>query len=77
MKRKIEVNDRAGIRVNKNYNSMVVEAGGHENMSFMEKDCRNYIENVRRLRLGEGDATAIQTYFSEYASSKFKFLLCN
>ncbi|CAL2239793.1 unnamed protein product [Prunus armeniaca] len=63
MKRKIEVNDRAGIRVNKNYNSMVVEAGGHENMPFMEKDCRNYINEVRRLQLREGDATTIQKYF--------------
>ncbi|XP_022841862.1 protein FAR1-RELATED SEQUENCE 5-like [Olea europaea var. sylvestris] len=34
-------------------------------MSCVEKDCRNYIEKVRRLRLGEGDATAIQTYFSK------------
>ncbi|XP_034225566.1 protein FAR-RED IMPAIRED RESPONSE 1-like [Prunus dulcis] len=73
MKRKIEVNDRAGIRVNKNYNSMVVEAGEHENMSFMEKDCRNYINKVRRLQLGEGDATAIQKYFLKMQAQNANF----
>ncbi|CAB4281195.1 unnamed protein product [Prunus armeniaca] len=59
IKKKLEVNDKAGIRLNKSYNSMVVEVGGHENMKCLEKDCRNYIEKVRGLRLGEGDATAI------------------
>ena len=32
VKRQIINNDRAGIRVNKNYNSCVVEAGGHDNI---------------------------------------------
>ena len=35
------LNDKAGIRMNKNINSLVVEAGGHENLSFVEKDVRN------------------------------------
>ncbi|BBH00027.1 FAR1 Related Sequences transcription factor family [Prunus dulcis] len=73
MKRKIEVNDRTGIKVNKNYTSMVVEAGGHENMAFMEKDCRNYINKVIRLQLGEGDATAIQKYFLKMQSQNANF----
>ena len=29
----------------------------------MEKDSRNYINQVRRLRFGEGDTAAIQAYF--------------
>ncbi|CAA3021758.1 Hypothetical predicted protein [Olea europaea subsp. europaea] len=33
-------------------------------MTCIEKDCRNYVEQVRRLRLGEEDAAAIQFYFS-------------
>jgi len=51
--------------MHKSYNSTVVEAGGYENLSFVQKDCRNYIDKVRRLRLGEGDTVAIQTYFSK------------
>jgi len=49
----------AGIPLHKSFNSEVVAAGGYENMTFVEKDCRNCIEQVRRLRLGEGDAIAI------------------
>ncbi|XP_022883803.1 protein FAR-RED IMPAIRED RESPONSE 1-like [Olea europaea var. sylvestris] len=54
-----------GIPLHKSYNSAVIEAGGYKNTTFVEKDCRNYIEQVRRLRLGEGDALAIQAYFSK------------
>ncbi|XP_022852764.1 protein FAR1-RELATED SEQUENCE 5-like [Olea europaea var. sylvestris] len=64
VKRRLEVNDMAGIPLHKSYNSTVVEAGGYENMTCVEKDCRNYVEKARRLRLGKGDATAIQSYFS-------------
>ncbi|XP_052198368.1 protein FAR1-RELATED SEQUENCE 5-like [Diospyros lotus] len=68
VKRKLEVNDLAGIPMHKSYNSAVVEAGGYENLSFVEQDCRNYIDRVRRLRLGEGDAAAIQAYFAKMQS---------
>lgn len=63
----------AGIPLHKSYHSMVVEAGGYETMSFVERDCRNYIEQVRRLRLGEGDAAAIQSYFSNMQARCFGF----
>ncbi|XP_022856728.1 protein FAR1-RELATED SEQUENCE 5-like [Olea europaea var. sylvestris] len=65
VKRWLEVNDIAGIPLHKSYNSTVVEAGGFENMTCVEKDCRNFIDKVRRLRLGEGDAAALQSYFSK------------
>ncbi|XP_052207683.1 protein FAR1-RELATED SEQUENCE 5-like [Diospyros lotus] len=61
---KLEVNDVAGIPLYKSFNSAVVEAGGNKQMTCVEKDCRNYIEKVRLLRLGEGDVVAIQAYFS-------------
>ncbi|XP_073119725.1 protein FAR1-RELATED SEQUENCE 5-like [Henckelia pumila] len=44
VKRKLELNDIAGIPLNKSYKSIVVEAGGYENMTFIEKDCRNFID---------------------------------
>ncbi|XP_022868627.1 protein FAR-RED IMPAIRED RESPONSE 1-like [Olea europaea var. sylvestris] len=65
VKQKLQMNDLAGIPLHKSYNVVVVEAGGYENITCIEKDCRNYIDRVRRLRLGEGDAAAIQTYFSK------------
>ncbi|CAB4308942.1 unnamed protein product [Prunus armeniaca] len=37
VKRRIELNDKAGVRLNKSYNPLVVEAGGHENISFWKR----------------------------------------
>ena len=37
VKRKLEVNDRAGIRLNKNYNSLVVIMGGYDKLPVLEK----------------------------------------
>ncbi|XP_022858878.1 protein FAR1-RELATED SEQUENCE 5-like [Olea europaea var. sylvestris] len=68
VKRKLEVNDVAGIPLHKSFNSTVVEAGGYENMTYVERDCRNYIKRVRILRLGKGDAAALQSYFSKMQS---------
>lgn len=73
VKRRLELNDKAGIRMNKIFNSLVVENEGHENLTFQEKDCRNYIDKVRRLRLGEGDGSAIHTYFSKMQSDNKEF----
>ncbi|KAK9218425.1 hypothetical protein WN943_007062 [Citrus x changshan-huyou] len=43
--------------------SLVIEPGGHENVSFIERDCRNHIQKERRLWLGDGDDAALQNYF--------------
>ncbi|KAG7977425.1 hypothetical protein I3843_05G031100 [Carya illinoinensis] len=37
--RMLDLNNRAGIRMNKNFGTLVVEAGGFENLDFQEKDC--------------------------------------
>lgn len=55
----------AGILLYKSYNSAMVEANEYENMTCVEKDCQNYIKQVRRLQVGLGDAIAIQFYFSK------------
>ncbi|XP_012065921.1 protein FAR1-RELATED SEQUENCE 5-like [Jatropha curcas] len=64
MKRKLEANDIAGIRSCKSIKLMIVEAGGPKKMTCSVKDCRNYIEARRRLRLGDGDAESITRMFS-------------
>ncbi|XP_071728062.1 protein FAR-RED IMPAIRED RESPONSE 1-like [Rutidosis leptorrhynchoides] len=62
-KRRLELNDSAGISLAKNFHSLVVEAEGYENLAFGERDCRNYIAKARQLRLGKGDAEALRDYF--------------
>ncbi|KAF5449881.1 hypothetical protein F2P56_030283 [Juglans regia] len=49
VKRVLDINDEAGIRMNKSFGSLVVGAGGFENLPFLEKDCRNYIDKARHL----------------------------
>ncbi|XP_058006730.1 protein FAR-RED IMPAIRED RESPONSE 1-like [Hevea brasiliensis] len=63
MKRRLEANDIAGIRPTKSIRLLEVQAGGPENLSCLSKDCRNFIERKRRLRLGDGDAEAIRKLF--------------
>ncbi|XP_042983399.1 protein FAR1-RELATED SEQUENCE 5-like [Carya illinoinensis] len=63
VKRVLDTNDLAGIRMNKSFGSLVVGAGGFENLPFLEKDCRNYIDKARHLRLGKGGAGALREYF--------------
>ena len=47
-KRSLSLYDEAGIPINKSYITLVVEHGGHENMSFNKKDCENYTRTIRR-----------------------------
>ncbi|KAF5477161.1 hypothetical protein F2P56_003832 [Juglans regia] len=63
VKRVLDTNDMVGVRMNKRFGSLVVGAGGFENLPFLEKDCRNYIDKTRHLRLGAGGASALQDYF--------------
>ncbi|XP_042974555.1 protein FAR-RED IMPAIRED RESPONSE 1-like [Carya illinoinensis] len=59
--------------MNKSFGSLVVGAGGFENLPFLEKDCRNYIDKARHLRLGAGGARALQEYFlrMQYKNPRF------
>jgi zinc finger SWIM domain-containing protein 3 len=65
--------DKVGVRPTKNYKALVVEAGGHENLSFGEKDCRNYINKVRNELLGEGDAEALRNYSMRMQENNDRF----
>ncbi|XP_022856718.1 protein FAR1-RELATED SEQUENCE 5-like [Olea europaea var. sylvestris] len=67
----------AGIPLHKTYNSAMVEACGYDSMTFIEKDCRNYIEQVRRLRLGDGDVAAIKAYFATMQARRSGFYFNN
>ncbi|XP_042965428.1 protein FAR-RED IMPAIRED RESPONSE 1-like [Carya illinoinensis] len=61
--RMLDLNDRAGIQMHKNFNALVTEAGGYENLNFQEKDCRNFIDRARVLRMGKGGGEALNEYF--------------
>ncbi|XP_028104627.1 protein FAR1-RELATED SEQUENCE 8-like [Camellia sinensis] len=73
VKRRLEINDQAGIGVSRNYHSMVIEAGGYESLTFDERDARNYINRARRLRLGKWDAESLQSYFMRMQAHSERF----
>ncbi|XP_058225689.1 protein FAR1-RELATED SEQUENCE 5-like [Rhododendron vialii] len=62
-KRTLELNCLAGITLTKTISSCVIEAKGHENLTWTKKDTRNYMDQVRRSQLKEGDAEAMHKYF--------------
>ncbi|KAG6700729.1 hypothetical protein I3842_08G127000 [Carya illinoinensis] len=59
VKRMLDTNDQAGIRMNKSFAALMQEAGGFENLSFLDKNFRNYIDKARHLRLGKGGAQTL------------------
>ena len=63
VKRRLELNDKAGIRISKNYKSIVIEAVWFEKLPFGEKDYKNHVDKARQLRLGVGSARALRDYF--------------
>ncbi|XP_042962627.1 protein FAR1-RELATED SEQUENCE 5-like [Carya illinoinensis] len=73
VKRVLDTNDLAGIRASKSYGSLIVGAGGFKNLPFLEKDCRNYIDKARHLRLGAGGAVTLRQYFlrMQYKNPEF------
>lgn len=38
---------------------------GYEKLGFSEQDCRYHLPEFRRLKLKEGDATAVRNYFGK------------
>ncbi|XP_042979936.1 protein FAR1-RELATED SEQUENCE 5-like [Carya illinoinensis] len=71
----LDLNDRAGIRMNKNYFSLIVDVGGFENLDFQEKDCRNFIDNARHLRwVKQVAGDALNVYFQRMRNQNDGFV---
>ncbi|XP_042946093.1 protein FAR1-RELATED SEQUENCE 5-like [Carya illinoinensis] len=70
----LDLNDRVGIRMNKNYFSLVVDTGGFENLDFQERDCRNFIDKARHLRLGKGGGDSLYVCFQRMRNQNDRFV---
>lgn len=73
VRRTIQINDDVGVRINKTFQSLVKDAGGHENIAFCEKDVRNYINKERRTIGKEGDDKALISYFCKMREQNTDF----
>ncbi|XP_074277276.1 protein FAR1-RELATED SEQUENCE 5-like [Silene latifolia] len=62
-KRRALMNDEAGIPIAKNFNTLVKEFGGHANLTVIERDLRNMLNQERRRFRIQGDATPLEERF--------------
>ncbi|XP_058753515.1 protein FAR1-RELATED SEQUENCE 5-like [Vicia villosa] len=68
VRRTIQINDDAEVRINKTFQSLVNDAEGHGNIPFCEKDVRNYIDKEHRVIGKEGDGKAL---IMSYLTNKY------
>ncbi|KAL2927966.1 Protein FAR1-RELATED SEQUENCE 5 [Bienertia sinuspersici] len=61
----IQNNDQAGISIAKSYNSLLVESGGYENITYNQRDVRNVVHLNQRKSQLEGDVVALEKYFQQ------------
>jgi len=74
VKRTIQINDDASVRINKTFQSLIKDAGGHENVPFNERDVRNYVNKERHAIGKEGDGKALINYFCQMREQNPNFL---
>lgn len=63
LKMRLELNNKVGIKVGKNFLSLVIQTREYENLMFGDKHYRNNLDRAQRLRLGLEDVKAIHKYF--------------
>ena len=66
VRRKLVLNEQAGIRLNKTVASLHIEAGGPDKVPYLPRNCRNYLDKLRRLQLAEGDTEAMPRFSWEW-----------
>ncbi|XP_023893601.1 protein FAR1-RELATED SEQUENCE 5-like [Quercus suber] len=54
---------RSGISIKQTIELLSMQAGGRENLGFMDVDYKNHVHNERRMALRKGDGPAMMEYF--------------
>ncbi|KAI8546923.1 hypothetical protein RHMOL_Rhmol07G0157100 [Rhododendron molle] len=73
VKRRLELNDKAGINLNQTYTSLHIKAGRPGKLPYIQKDCQNHVDKVRRSLLVEGDAQVMHNYFMKMKADNSDF----
>lgn len=63
IKRRLEAHDIAGIRPSKSIRLLEVQAKDPEQLSYLPRDCRNFVDRTRRLKLGNERVDYINRMF--------------
>ena len=75
IRRIIENNEEAGIRLSKTYQSFVAAAGGHRELNFIKKDVRNYITREVQNVSEQEDAREFGKYLLRMKEKNQNFFL--
>ncbi|XP_074299899.1 protein FAR-RED IMPAIRED RESPONSE 1-like [Silene latifolia] len=77
VERRVLINDEAGIRPSRSYLAEAVKNHGFQNLSYLEKDVRNFLQKKRQEKLAGPDSIAMYHYFmkSMKESDNFFFML--
>ncbi|KAK9741338.1 hypothetical protein RND81_03G098500 [Saponaria officinalis] len=70
---RIMLNDRAGIHMTRNFNTLIMEGDVYENLSFNYRDMRNAINQERRKGRFRGDAHELISYFDILKRENLEF----
>ncbi|XP_021849383.2 protein FAR1-RELATED SEQUENCE 5-like [Spinacia oleracea] len=73
---RIVINDRSAIPISRNFNQLVVENGGQENVPYNQRDVRNVVNLERRMSRIQGDAVALEEYFRKQHDADKNFYSC-
>lgn len=73
VEKNLELSDQAAVNVSRSLQFVGVETNGCENFTFGEKDCRNHVHKVRRLKLGRGDVDAVHSFFFRMQKKNSQF----
>uniref|UniRef100_A0A2N9GWH9 SWIM-type domain-containing protein n=1 Tax=Fagus sylvatica TaxID=28930 RepID=A0A2N9GWH9_FAGSY len=55
--------EKSGISIKQTIDLLSMQAGGRENLGFLDIDYKNYVQNKRRMALKKGDGRAVMEYF--------------
>ncbi|KAK9989591.1 hypothetical protein SO802_029830 [Lithocarpus litseifolius] len=58
-----ETMERSGISIKQTIELLSMQAGGRENLGYMDVDYKNHVHNERRMALRKGDGPAMMEYF--------------
>lgn len=68
-----DIADSSGITPKSVYEFMARQAGGHQNLGFLQMDYRNYLRTKRKIAMQKGDVGAIMGYFETMQAENSSF----
>ncbi|XP_008775026.2 protein FAR1-RELATED SEQUENCE 6-like [Phoenix dactylifera] len=73
VKRKLQINDDAGMPLDNSTTAVSSQGVRNENGSFTKRFCRNHLDKTKKLKLADGDAEALMEFFENLQAQNSNF----